>query len=148
MKNKKIGVVITDGVGVRNFLFSNFIVEACKEFSQVIIYSGVLIKSLGLDKFPKNVKVIELPVYKESKLVWFFRKLKEVAHMYKHKNFYGINDNYKRGYPKNNTPKALVIKLIYAITKIGYSEKWIKFYEKKQFNAFKNNILIKKIKLL
>lgn len=36
---KKIGIVITDGVGYRNFILSDFMVEAQKQFSRVILLS-------------------------------------------------------------------------------------------------------------
>ena len=36
---KKLGVVITDGVGYRNFILSDFIAEAKQCFEEVIIYS-------------------------------------------------------------------------------------------------------------
>ncbi|WP_159947778.1 CDP-glycerol glycerophosphotransferase family protein [Polaribacter septentrionalilitoris] len=148
MNNKTIGIVITDGVGSRNFLLSNFIEEVCKEFKNVIIYSGIQISSIDTAVFPANIKVVELPLYKESKTVWFFRKLKEVAHMFKHKTFYGINDNLKRGYPKNNSSRALLIKLCYAIAKIRSSERSIQFYEKLQFLSFKNDEVTKQFKVL
>lgn len=148
MNNKTIGIVITDGVGSRNFLLSNFIEEVCKEFKNVIIYSGIQISSIDTAVFPANIKVVELPLYKESKTVWFFRKLKEVAHMFKHQTFYGINDNLKRGYPKNNSSRALLIKLCYAIAKIRSSERSIQFYEKLQFLSFKNDEVTKQFKVL
>ncbi|MEN8884631.1 MAG: CDP-glycerol glycerophosphotransferase family protein [Flavobacteriaceae bacterium] len=148
MNDKTIGIVITDGVGSRNFLLSNFVEEVCKEFKNVIIYSGIQISFIDIADFPANIKVVELPLYKESNMVWFFRKLKEVAHMYKHQTFYGIYDNLKRGYPTTNTPRTLLIKLCYAIAKIGRSERCIQFYEKLQFLSFKNDKVTKQFKVL
>lgn len=139
MSNKNLGLVITDGVGSRNFLLSNFMEQASNRFEKVVVYSGIDINFIDTNDFKSNVKIIELPFYKESKKVWFFRKLKEVAHMQLHKSFYGINDNLKRGYPKNNSKKALLIKLIYKISSVFHSEKNIKFYEKLQFHSFKKN---------
>jgi hypothetical protein len=37
---KKLGIVITDGVGFRNFMLSNFIQEVLLKFYAVVIYSG------------------------------------------------------------------------------------------------------------
>ena len=42
---KKLGIVITDGVGFRNFILSNFLMEAQATFTEVVIYSCL----------PKNV---------------------------------------------------------------------------------------------
>jgi hypothetical protein len=36
---KKLGVVITDGVGFRNFIASDFLTEAEKTFDKVVIFS-------------------------------------------------------------------------------------------------------------
>lgn len=38
---KKLGIVITDGVGFRNFIMSDFISEATREFDSVSLYSGL-----------------------------------------------------------------------------------------------------------
>lgn len=38
---KKLGIVITDGVGFRNFIMSDFILNAVLEFEKVSIYSGL-----------------------------------------------------------------------------------------------------------
>ncbi|MDQ5929808.1 MAG: hypothetical protein QG594_1589 [Bacteroidota bacterium] len=38
---KKLGIVITDGVGFRNFIMSDFISNAVLEFEKVSIYSGL-----------------------------------------------------------------------------------------------------------
>ena len=52
--SKKIGVVITDGVGYRNFVMSNFLKEASNAFSEVVIYSGL---PIALFK-PENFNVL------------------------------------------------------------------------------------------
>jgi hypothetical protein len=41
---KKIGIVITDGVGYRNFILSDFMVEAQKQFSRVVLLSCLPIR--------------------------------------------------------------------------------------------------------
>jgi len=135
-KSKTLGVVITDGVGYRNFIMSNFIGEVSRNFEKVIIYSGLPKGSYSLSLFPKNIKIIELPLYKETKPVWFFRKLKEVAHMQLHKNFYGIKDNLDRGYPITNSKRALLVKGIYRFSNFFHSERAINKYEYFQFKAF------------
>ena len=85
---KKLGIVITDGVGYRNFILSDFLEEIAKKYTDIIIYSGLPKESYILSSFPKNIQVKELQIFTESRKTWFYRKLKEVAHMYLHRNFY------------------------------------------------------------
>lgn len=144
--NKKIGIVITDGVGYRNFLMSDFLQTAAIKFEKVIIYSGLPESCYNLDLIPPNVKIIDLTQYKETKLVWFYRKLKEVSHMYLHRKQYGINDNLVRGYPKNNSKRAIIVKFIYFIAAIFKSESFIKSVENKQFKVFGNDEVYKEYK--
>jgi hypothetical protein len=135
---KKIGVVIADGVGYRNFIMSEFIYELIKEYDQVTIYSG-LIKNVYDDSVLDKVIFYELDIYKESIISWSFRKLKEVAHMRKHISFFGIKTSYNNGKvskPKNK--RQYLIKFIYFLTKYFHSEKNIIFYENLQFKSFRN----------
>ena len=145
---KKQGIVITDGVGFRNFIMSDFIKEAAQQFDIITIYSG-----LPISAFPSflqnNITVKELEVYVESKPVWFFRKWKEVAHLQKHQSFYGMKDNLLTGYPKNNSARAALVKLIYFFTKWIHSDASILLAEKLQFLSFsKNEITQSYLKLL
>ncbi|MBA4277627.1 hypothetical protein [Flavobacterium sp.] len=135
---KKLGIVITDGVGFRNFVMSNFIGEAVQQFDSVTLYSGLSISAYKDVSDPKII-IKELDVYVESKLVWFFRKWKEVAHLHKHKSFYGMKDNLETGYPKNNSPRALLVKLIYCCTHLVHSDSSILLAEKLQFLFFSKN---------
>lgn len=147
--NKTIGVVITDGVGYRNFVMSDFIKEVSKEFENVIIYSGIPKESYNFNLIPSNVKIIDLSIYRETNSVWFFRKIKETAHMYKFRSFFGINDNLVRGYPKTNSKRGLLIKLVYKIARIFHAEKHILFFEKIQFRIIKKSEFYSKyIKIL
>ena len=138
IKMKKLGIVITDGVGFRNFVMSNFITEAADQFDSVIIYSG-LPKSAFREVLDPKVGIKELDVYIESKPVWFFRKWKEVAHLQKYQSFYGMKDNLETGYPKNNSVRALLVKLIYCITRFIHSDSSILLAEKLQFLSFSKN---------
>ena len=61
---KNIGIVITDGVGFRNFILSDFIKEAKNKFDKVIIFS-CLPKSVYED-FNLNCDIVELEVYNEN----------------------------------------------------------------------------------
>ncbi|ANW96301.1 hypothetical protein AXE80_08430 [Wenyingzhuangia fucanilytica] len=140
----KVGIVIADGVGYRNFIMSEFIHEAIKEYDEVIIYSG-LIRRIYSKEILEKVTFYELDIYRESVFSWFFRKLKEVAHMRKHISFFGIKTSYNNGkVTKAKNKRQLLIKLAYCITNIFYSEKNIRFYERLQFKSFKNENTYKK----
>lgn len=138
---KKLGIVITDGVGFRNFIMSDFITEAIQQFEEVVIYSGLPISAYS--SIPNNVKIKELDVFVESKLTWFFRKWKEVAHLQKHPSFYGMKDNLVSGYPATNSARSLLIKIIYFFTRFVHSDKSILFAEKLQFLSFSKNEITK-----
>ncbi|MFY7739065.1 MAG: hypothetical protein ACOVQC_01000 [Flavobacterium sp.] len=137
---KKLGIVITDGVGYRNFILSDFIYEAQKSFDEVVILSYL----------PKSAynsvtcKVIELPVYEEKFINWFFRKAKELAHLHLHKigNF-GIQDNLRVNNSKAKTTRGFTTRLINKWTSYFFSEKWIQFYNKLQQSSFRNNLISK-----
>jgi hypothetical protein len=139
---KRLGIVITDGVGFRNFIMSDFITEASKKFDSITLYSG-----LPLGAFPSflqpKITVKELDVFVERKTTWFFRKWKEVAHLQKYRSFYGMQDNLLTGYPKNNTPRALLVKLIYWGTRFVHTDSSILLAEKLQFLSFSKNTITK-----
>lgn len=145
---KKLGIVITDGVGFRNFIMSDFLAEATQEFDSITLYSGLPISAYEA-VLPSQITIQELDVYVESKLVWFFRKWKEVAHLQKHQAFYGMKDNLQAGYPKNNSARSLLVKLIYGCTRLIHSDASILLAEKLQFLFFsKNKITQSYLKLL
>jgi CDP-glycerol glycerophosphotransferase (TagB/SpsB family) len=135
---KKLGIVITDGVGFRNFIMSNFINEAIKEFDAITIYSGLPISAYATIS-QSNINIRELDVFVEGKATWFFRKWKEVAHLQKHQSFYGIKDNLVVCYPKNNSARALLVKFIYSVTHWIHSDASIMLAEKLQFGSFSKN---------
>src|SRR5690606_3774439 len=93
-RGKTLGLVITDGVGYRNFVLSNFLKEAVLKFDRVIIFSGLPASIYSLEK-TEQIQVIELPIFNEPFRTWFWRKFKEVAHLQLHKKFFGIRDNLK-----------------------------------------------------
>ena len=128
-------MVITDGVGFRNFMLSNFMAEVSSQFDTVVIYSG-LPKSAYQSNLPINIVIKELEVFTESKLTWFFRKWKELAHLQKHQAFYGMKDNLVTGYPKNNSLRSLLVKCIYLFTRFIHSDVSISLAEKMQFLSF------------
>lgn len=139
---KKLGIVITDGVGFRNFIMSNFIEEATQQFDTITIYSGLPLSAFNA--IPKaKVAIKELDVFVEGKATWFFRKWKEVAHLQKHRSFYGMKDNLIIGYPKNNSARALLVKGIYFFTRLVHSDSSILLAEKLQFLSFSKNKITK-----
>lgn len=129
-------------------MLSNFMDEVSQQYDEAIIYSG-LPKSAYQTTLPSNITIKELEVFTESKLTWFFRKWKEVAHLQKHKVFYGMKDNLLSGYPKNNSPRSLLVKGIYLFTRFIHSDASISVAEKLQFLSFsKHRITQSYIKLL
>jgi hypothetical protein len=139
---KKLGIVITDGVGFRNFIMSDFIKEATEKFDDVIIYSGLPLPAFH--SIPQsNITIKELDIFVEGRVTWFFRKWKEVAHLQKHHSFYGMKDNLISGYPKNHSVRALVVKSIYFFTRFIHCQKSILLAEKFQFMSFSQHKITK-----
>lgn len=139
---KKIGVVITDGVGFRNFILSNFIQDAKKEFNNVVIFS-CLPKSV-YDEFDLNCKVYELEFFDETFVTWFFRKTKEIAHLHLHeKGNFGIQDSLKANWSNAKTIRGFATRMSYLWTKIFHSENWIQLYYRLQQSTFKQSNITK-----
>lgn len=137
---RKIGIVITDGVGYRNFVLSDFLLKSQEQFEEVVVFS-CLPKS-AYENLNLNVRIVELEVFEETFFTWFFRKAKELAHLQKHKkgNF-GITDNLIANYSKAKTPRGWATRFLFPITSVFNSEKWILQWEKwQQFTFAKNNI--------
>lgn len=139
---KKLGIVITDGVGFRNFVMSDFLFEVVNQFDKIIIYSGL----------PKNcynyfdnskIEVKELAIFNEGKTTWFFRKWKELAHLQKHKKFYGMKDNLGSGYHKNNSFRSILLNSIYFFSHYIHTDSSILFAEKLQFLSFSKKKITK-----
>ncbi len=145
---KKLGIVITDGVGFRNFIMSDFCMEVSQQFDEVIIYSG-----LPITAFPESIQekctLKELEIYEEEKTSWFFRKWKEVAHLQGYQSTYGMKDCLVSGYPKTNSLRSLLVKGIYFCTRFIHFESSVLFAEKLQFYSFsKNNVTKEYLQLL
>jgi hypothetical protein len=135
---KKLGVVITDGVGFRNFILSDFISEAKNNFDTIVIYS--CIPASAFQKYNLNCKIVELDQINEKFITWFFRKAKEVAHLRLHKkNNFGIQDNFNSNKTKVKNPRGYATRFIYRITSLLHSESWILRYNKLQQLSFNNN---------
>lgn len=135
---KNLGVVITDGVGFRNFILSDFISEAKNNFDKVVIYS--CIPTHAFEKYRLNCKIVELDQINEKFVTWFFRKAKEVAHLQLHKkNNFGIQDNFNTNKTKVKNPRGYATRFIYRVTALLHSESWILRFNKLQQVSFKNN---------
>jgi hypothetical protein len=138
---KQIGIVITDGVGYRNFVITDFLKEAEKKFAKVVILS-YLPKVVYQEN--DNVKIIELNTYTETFFNWFFRKAKEICHLKTYeKNTFGIRDNLNINYSKRNTPRGIATRFIFKLTTIFKGEKSIQLFQKMQYFILKRNKITK-----
>lgn len=136
---KTLGLVITDGVGFRNFILSGFLEEIKLRFEKIIIFSA-LPGSVFEDFDLSNCILEELEDYREPGLTWFFRKLKELAHLRKNEgNNFGFHDNLKANYTKANSRRGKLTRLAYRLTRQFNSEESIeKFYKLQQSSLSKN----------
>ena len=146
---KHLGIVIADGVGYRNFVLSDFCTEATKTFDKVTLYSG-LPAAVYADLDSEKFIIKELPVFKESGKTWFFRKLKEVAHLQHFKtDFYGIMANLAKNRAVSNSRRAWLTRLVFKITSIFHSEKNIEqFYDRQQRSFAENTVTQAYLQLL
>ncbi|WP_395059654.1 hypothetical protein [Flavobacterium sp.] len=142
---KKLGVVITDGVGFRNFILSDFIKESKVAFDKVVIFS-CLPKSV-YESQNLNCEIVELDVFQEKFPTWFFRKAKEVTHLQLHaKGNFGIQDNLRVTRSKANNPQGIATRFLHKFSNKVHSEKWILRYNKWQQLTFKSNPITLKYK--
>ncbi|MAP79611.1 MAG: hypothetical protein CL526_00855 [Aequorivita sp.] len=141
LSSKKLAIVITDGVGFRNFVLSDFLTEADRNFDEVVIFSCL---PASVYDGITNCRIIELEVFEEHFFTWFFRKTKEIAHLQNHKNGnFGIADNLNANRSKSKTSRGYATRLIFKITQYLHSEKWIAFFNKLQQYTFKNKSITK-----
>ena len=140
-KESKLALVITDGVGFRNFILSDFLKYANQAFNEVVILS-CLPKSIY--KEHTELRVVELNVYVETFKTWFFRKAKEIAHLKLHKkeNF-GILDNLNANYSRFKTSRGYATRLIYRLTALLHSESNIQQFQRLQNVTFRHHKITK-----
>lgn len=139
---KKLGIVITDGVGFRNFVLSDFLFEAEQQFDEVVILS--CLPASVYEGYLQKTKVVELAVFQEKFPTWFFRKAKELAHLQLHKkDNFGITDNLNANRSKAKTPRGYATRFIFGWTSLFHSENFIQLYNKLQQHSFKNNAIVK-----
>ena len=142
--NNTLGLVITDGVGFRNFVLSDFLKQAKEKFERVVIFSA-LPKKTFKDYISSEITVFELPDIQEKGKTWFFRKAKEIAHLKNNAagNF-GIQDNLKTNCNSGSSRRAKFTRLIYRFTNKLHSEKWIGKYYRLQQKSFSKSGEVKK----
>lgn len=139
---KNLGVVITDGVGFRNFILTDFIKESKDNFDEVIVFS--CLPKTVYESFNLNCKIIELAVFEETFYTWFFRKAKEVTHLQLHaKGNFGIEDNLTLTKSKANNPRGFATRAIHKWSKIFHSEQLILKYNSWQQATFHSNEITK-----
>lgn len=150
MKNKKstLGLVIVDGVGFRNFILSSFLEEAQLRFNKIVIFSGLPASVYGNFEL-RNCVIEELDDFREPGKTWFFRKLKENAHLQNNKkDNFGIQDNLKTTYSLSKSRRGKLTRLIFKWGKYFHSENWITKYYGLQQQTFKNHPGTKKYRAL
>ena len=134
----KLAVIITDGVGFRNFIMSDFLIEAEKTFDEVVILS--CLPANIYDDFKIKSRIIELDVFQETFKTWFFRKAKEIAHLQNHKkNNFGIQDSLKINGTYSKTIRGFATRFIFKISNLFNSEKFIQICNSLQQKTFKKN---------
>lgn len=140
---KVLGVVITDGVGFRNFVLSDFFSACENEFEQVVVFS--CLPKTVYENLNLKCKIIELEVFNENFFTWFFRKTKEIAHLQLFaKDFFGINDSLQINSKKSNSIRGVATQFILKWTSFFKSEKWIQRYNSLQQKSFSNHFITKK----
>src|SRR5690606_30961160 len=118
------------------------------QFDRVVIFSGLPASVYGSFN-DSNCIIEELHDFREPGGTWFFRKLKENAHLQNNKkgNF-GIKDNLKTTYSLANNRRGMLTRWIFKWGKYFHSERWIDFYYKLQQKTFSNHPSTKKYRQL
>lgn len=140
---KNLGVVITDGVGFRNFIHTDFIEEVKSKFDSVVVFSCLPIGAY--QDAGCQCEVVELDLFKENNRVWFFRKAKELAHLsrFRHENK-GFLRNYNANKPVGYGARDIAARLVIYMTRLLNSEKWTQRFERLQQRALDTNELTKR----
>ena len=129
---KTLGLVISDGVGFRNFILSGFLEEIQLRFEKIIIFSalpGSVFNDFDLSKCVLE----ELVDYREPRATWFFRKLKELAHLKKNEeNNFGFRDNLKANFNTSKSRRGKLTRFAYRLVYRFNSEEAIQRFHKLQ----------------
>ncbi len=146
-KKKVLGLVITDGVGYRNFILSDFPSQAILHFEKVVIFSSLPVTAYDIKKI-KGIDVKEIPGFIEPFSTWFWRKFKELAHLQLHKAYYGIHNNLIASNSNSNSNRGRAARLLYRITGKFHSEKFIQKLEKLQQRSLMRNLVTSQCSIL
>jgi hypothetical protein len=137
--NNTIGIVITDGVGYRNFILSTFPDALIAKYSKVIIYSCLPLTAYP-DAILKQFRVVELEIFREGTYTGFLRKTKELAHLYLNcKDNFGIKDNLKANRNRKLSKRGIVTRISFLIASLLHTEKWILTFTKWQMQSIRNH---------
>ncbi|OYQ44253.1 hypothetical protein [Flavobacterium aurantiibacter] len=140
--NRTLGSIITDGVGFRNFIINDFVSEALLLFDRI-----VLLSFLPAEVYPNiqdRSEIVPLRPSDERFLTWMFRKFKEVAHMQLHaKHNFGLRNSLQRTRSTAWSPKGIVNRFIYLISKIFHSEGVVLSDERLQYSSFLGQPILK-----
>lgn len=136
---KNLGIVITDGVGFRNFILSDFPKNVLEQFESVVIYSCI-----PASAYPTTIAdmftIEELEVYKEKPLTGFMRKTKELSHLRNHAygNF-GIADNLKANSQNRFNRSGIRTSVALLLSALFHSEKNILNWTNWQMQSIRNH---------
>jgi len=74
---KKVGIFLPDGIGVRNYLYSGLVSQLQSQNRMVILFHclGNDFNRFILNQIKIECEIIEIPVYKEPKLLHFIREV-------------------------------------------------------------------------
>jgi hypothetical protein len=80
-------MLVTDGVGVRNFVHGRFLEVAMEAGLEVEVYLGVPLAAVDADIRRRGLSCrwLEMPIYRESPQSRFWRKTLELAHLKTHR---------------------------------------------------------------
>ncbi|MFI2743775.1 hypothetical protein ACG2LH_13620 [Zhouia sp. PK063] len=133
-----LGVVITDGVGYRNFVLSDFLQEALQLHDKVVLFSCLPLSAYDIKH--KNLELVFITEYKEHFYTWFFRKMKEVAHLklFEKDNF-GFRDALRINYSTVHSNRGKATRLIYKVTSLFKGENFIHFCTYAQQQTFRKS---------
>jgi hypothetical protein len=139
----KICLLITDGVGFRNFVLGRFLptMEALGVDWHII--SGLSAQALQqYSPYPiTDERITEAPVYTETKKAAWWRKVAEVAHL-SHFSTYGMNYNLLNGRPKGSSARAWFRKVQYAIGEWGGKLNAMSTFEQLHHKAASQHALV------
>lgn len=134
-----IGIVVTDGVGYRNFILSEFPEAVRKKFGKVVIYS-CLPQSAYPEHIAESFSIVELQILREGRWTAFLRKVKEVSHLRNHiKGNFGIADNLKTHWNPRFSKSGLRVRLAFLLSYLFHSEKNILCWTKWQMFSLRHH---------